>query len=104
MHSQVEQHDPAAVGLGGEVPCHDAVAHGAQSRLRWILLDRFDCPDQPGRGDLLGLLNTPAADGELDTALVLGTLKSAPPAPTDLFTSHWIDHDTNAQPALRAAA
>lgn len=80
------------------------LALAAQSGLRCVLLDRFDCLDQPGRGDLLGLLDTLAADGELDTALVLGTLKSAPPAPTDLFTSHWIDHGTNAQPALRAAA
>ncbi|WP_241065470.1 AAA family ATPase [Achromobacter insuavis] len=80
------------------------LALATQSGLRCVLLDRFDCLDQPGRGDLLGLLDTLAADRELDTALVLGTLKSAPPAPTDLFTSHWIDHGTNAQPALRAAA
>ena len=80
------------------------LALAIQSRLRCVILDRFDCLDPDGRGDLLGLLDTPAAAGELDTALVLGTLKTAPAAPTDLYTTHWIDNGTNAQTSLRAVA
>ena len=80
------------------------LALAIQSRLRCVILDRFDCLDPDGRGDLLGLLDTLAAAGELDTALVLGTLKTAPAAPTDLYTTHWIDNGTNAQTSLRAVA
>lgn len=80
------------------------LALAIQSRLRCVILDRFDCLDPDGRGDLLGLLDTLAAASELDTALVLGTLKAAPAAPTDLYSTHWIDNGTNAQPPLRAVA
>jgi len=74
------------------------------SGLRCLILDRFDCLDLPGRGDALGLVDALAADGRLDTILVLGTLKSLPAAPTDAFTTFWIENGTTEQPALRAAA
>ncbi len=74
------------------------------SGLRCLILDRFDVLDLPGRGDALGLVDALAADGRMDTILVLGTLKAAPPAPSDAFTTFWIDNGTTEQPKLRAAA
>lgn len=74
------------------------------SGLRCLILDRFDCLDLPGRGDALGLVDALATDGRLDTILVLGTLKSLPAAPTDAFTTFWIENGTTEQPKLRAAA
>jgi len=74
------------------------------SGLRCLILDRFDCLDLPGRGDALGLIDALAADGNLDTILVLGTLKAAPAAPSDAFSTFWIEHGTTEQPDLRAAA
>ena len=74
------------------------------SDLRCLILDRFDCLDLPGRGDALGLVDALAADGHLHTILVLGTLKAAPAAPSDAFTTFWIENGTTEQPKLRAAA
>lgn len=74
------------------------------SGLRCVILDRFDCLDMGGRGDALGLIDALAADGRMDTILLLGTLKAAPPAPSDAFTTFWIDNGTTEQPKLRAAA
>ncbi len=74
------------------------------SGLRCLILDRFDVLDLPGRGDALGLVDALAADGRMDTILVLGTLKAAPPAPSDAFTTFWIENGTTEQPKLRAAA
>ncbi|WYX32161.1 AAA family ATPase [Achromobacter denitrificans] len=74
------------------------------SGLRCLVLDRFDCLDLPGRGDALGLLDALGADGHLDTILVLGTLKAAPAAPSDAFTTFWIENGTTEQQQLRAAA
>ncbi|MCY1517821.1 hypothetical protein D9M68_525210 [compost metagenome] len=74
------------------------------SGLRCLILDRFDCLDMGGRGDALGLVDALAADGRMDTILLLGTLKAAPPAPSDAFTTFWIENGTTEQPKLRAAA
>lgn len=74
------------------------------SRLRMLVLDRFDCLDMAGRADALGLVDALAADGHMDTILVLGTLKAAPAAPSDAFTTFWIENGTTEQPQLRAAA
>ncbi|RSE88627.1 AAA family ATPase [Achromobacter denitrificans] len=74
------------------------------SRLRCLVLDRFDCLDLPGRGDALGMLDALGADGHLDTILVLGTLKAAPAAPSDTFTVHWIDQGHAGPAKLKEAA
>lgn len=74
------------------------------SRLRFLILDRFDCLDLPGRGDALGLIDALAADGHLDTILLLGTLKAAPPAPSDMFGVHWIDEGQAGPAKLKEAA
>ena len=74
------------------------------SGLRCLILDRFDCLDLPGRSDALGLVDALAADGRMDTVLVLGTLKAAPAAPSDAFTVHWIDEGHAGKAKLKEAA
>lgn len=74
------------------------------SGLRCMILDRFDCLDLPGRQDALGLVDALASDGRMDTVLVLGTLKTAPDAPTDAFTTFWIDHGSVSPIAVMEAA
>ena len=74
------------------------------SGLRCLILDRFDVLDLPGRGDALGLVDALAADGRMDTILVLGTLKAAPPTPSDAFTVHWIDQGHAGPAKLKEAA
>ncbi|CUJ22051.1 AAA family ATPase [Achromobacter xylosoxidans] len=74
------------------------------SGLRCLILDRFDCLDLGGRGDALGLADALAADGRMDTILVLGTLKAAPAAPSDMFTVVWIDEGQAGHAKLREAA
>ncbi len=77
------------------------------SGMRLLVLDRFDVLDPASRSVLLGWLDVLADMGELDTALVFGTLKAAPAAdnlpPT--VAAHWIANGsiTNPQP-LKAAA
>ncbi|WP_454691176.1 AAA family ATPase [Achromobacter aloeverae] len=60
------------------------------SGLRFLVLDRFDVLDLDGRADLLGWLDELAARGEIDTGLILGTLKRAPASPSPAFTVHWV--------------
>ena len=74
------------------------------SGLRCLILDRFDVLDLPGRGDALGLVDALAADGRMETILVLGTLKAAPPTPSDAFTVHWIDQGHAGPAKLKEAA
>ena len=50
------------------------------SGLRFAVLDRFDCLDMTGREDLLYWLSDLAEAQQIDTVIVLGTLKAAPPA------------------------
>lgn len=76
------------------------------SGLRCMILDRFDCLDfeEMGRADALSLCDALAADGRMDTILLLGTLKSAPAAPSDAFTVHWIEHGHSGPAKLKEAA
>lgn len=81
-----------------------AIAHF--SGLRLLVLDRFDVLDMKGREDLLFWLSGMADEGEIDTALVLGTLKAAPSALPDHCAAAWIERGTVQQPAqaMRQAA
>lgn len=74
------------------------------SGLRCLILDRFDVLDLPGRGDALGLIDALAGERNFDTILLLGTLKAPPSAPSDAFTTYWIENGTAGQQQLRAAA
>lgn len=58
------------------------------SGLRILLLDRFDVLDLAGRADLIDWLV--ASGDDMDTVLLLGTLKAAPDLPGSM-RSHWID-------------
>lgn len=67
----------------------EAIAH--LSGLRLLVLDRFDVLDLAGRGQLLGWLDGLAQDGGLDTALLFGTLKSAPVGLPETIAAHWVE-------------
>lgn len=77
----------------------EAISH--LSGLKLMVLDRFDVLDLKGRGDLLCWLDTLAEQREIDTALVLGTLKALP-ASSEFLTAHWIENGVLGQ--LKAAA
>lgn len=80
------------------------------SSLRFVVLDRMDVLDATGREDALFWLSDLAEAGQISTAIVLATLKSAPPAaalPAHI-ASHWIERGTliathTNQQALEAA-
>lgn len=80
------------------------------SELGFLVLDRLDCLDATGREDALYWLSDVAESGQIDTVIVLATLKSAPPAdalPAHI-ASHWLERGslastTNEQAAQEAA-
>lgn len=74
------------------------------SGLRMLILDRFDCLDMAGRADALGLVDALAADGHMDTILVLGTLKAPPSAPSGVFSVHWMEQGHSGPAKLKEAA
>ncbi|WP_237173004.1 AAA family ATPase [Paracandidimonas lactea] len=55
-----------------------ALALASLSGLRMVALDRVDVLDLQGRADLIDGLDAMATDGQIDTALLFGTFKSAP--------------------------
>lgn len=61
------------------------------SGIRLLVLDRFDVLDLKGREDLLYWLDAMAEDGEIDTALVFGTLKAIPAQLPETVGAYWID-------------
>lgn len=73
-----------------------AVTIAQLSDLRFIVLDRMDVLDATGREDVLFWLSDVADAGHLDTALVLATLKAAPPAAAlpPHIAAHWIERGT----------
>lgn len=78
----------------------EAVSHLAGVKL--LVLDRFDVLDLKGREDLLYWLGGMAADGDIDTALIFGTLKGLPALNFDNIEAHWIDNGAAGQ--LKEAA
>lgn len=79
--------------------CAAAVAHF--SGLRMVVLDRFDVLDIQSRGAVISWLAGMADEGELDTAIVLGTLKQAPKLPAGC-ASHWLGKEQDETPAKAA--
>lgn len=78
----------------------EAVSHLSGHRL--LVLDRFDVLDLKGREDLLFWLDSFTAEGEIDSALIFGTLKGLPaqlPANVEAF---WIENGTAGQ--MKSAA
>lgn len=68
-----------------------AAAVAQLSGMRLLVLDRFDVLDLPGRSDLLAWLDILACDGDIDTALVFGTLKALPAGLPETVAAHWIE-------------
>ena len=65
--------------------------------VKLLVLDRFDVLDLKGREDLLYWLDAMAEDGEIDTALVFGTLKALPAQLPETVTAYWIDNGVAGQ-------
>ncbi|MER2626808.1 MAG: hypothetical protein ABTS22_23110 [Accumulibacter sp.] len=63
------------------------------SGVRLLVFDRIDVLDLPGREDLLYWLDGLAAEGEIDTALLFGTLKALP-AVSGTIEAVWIENGT----------
>ncbi len=78
----------------------EAIAH--LSGVRLLVLDRFDVLDLKGREDLLYWLDALAHDGEIDTALIFGTLKGLPSELPETVEAFWIDNGMAGQ--LKEAA
>jgi len=78
------------------------------SGLKFVLFDRFDVLDNAGREDLLYWLDGLTEDGQLDTAMVFGTMKKAPTVLPDRVCAYWIENGrTEAvvlEPVIKLAA
>lgn len=68
-----------------------ALAIAEHSGLKFLILDRFDVLDLPGRGQLLGMLVAMAKAGTLDSAIVCGTLKAKPAKLPPEINGVWIE-------------
>ena len=73
----------------------EAIAH--LSGVRLLVLDRFDVLDLKGREDLLFWLDGMALDGEIDTALIFGTLKGLPAQLPETVEAFWIENGVTGQ-------
>lgn len=82
---------------------HFAGAVSALSGLRLLVLDRMDVLDARGRQELLVWLDVLAANGEVDTALVFGTLKAAPVGLPETMAAFWIGSGTCGEPLRELA-
>jgi hypothetical protein len=79
-----------------------AEAVSVRSGVKLLALDRFDVLDLKGRKDAICWLNDTAANGDLDTALLFGTLKSLPGGLPPRAEAFWIENGTI--PQLKEAA
>lgn len=73
----------------------EAVSH--ISGMKLLVLDRFDVLDMRGREDLLYWLDGMAQDGDIDTALIFGTLKALPAQLLPSIDGFWIDNGSAGQ-------
>ncbi len=76
----------------------EAIGHLSGARL--LVLDRMDVLDPAGRVDLFAWLDVLATNGEIDTALVFGTLKALPAELPATVSGHWIENGVVANPQL----
>lgn len=65
--------------------------------VKLLVLDRFDVLDLKGREDLLYWLEGMAQDGEIDSALIFGTLKALPAQLPEMVAAHWIENGAAGQ-------
>ena len=80
-----------------------AVAIARLSGLRMVTLDRFDVLQPSARPQILTLLRTLTQGGELDTAILAGTMKEALPKVPSGIQQVWIEGGQIAAPAAAAA-
>lgn len=65
--------------------------------VKLLVLDRFDVLDLKGREDLLYWLDGMAQDGDIETALIFGTLKALPAQLLPNIDGFWIDNGAAGQ-------
>ena len=80
----------------------EAISH--VSGIKFFCLDRVDVLDLASRSELLAWLDTLAAEGELDTALLFATLKAAPARLPDTMQALWIENGVAVAQAAKEAA
>lgn len=78
----------------------EAISHLSKTKL--LVLDRFDVLDLKGREDLIAWLDILAQNGEINTALIFGTLKALPAGLPDTVNAFWLESGGVEQ--LKAAA
>lgn len=74
------------------------------SGLKLLVLDGMDILSLPGRGQLLGWLDMLTQNGEVDTVLVMATLKALPTSLPDTMSAHWIESGVSKSAQLAEAA
>jgi DNA repair exonuclease SbcCD ATPase subunit len=67
----------------------EAISH--LSGIKLLVLDRFDVLDIDGRADLLYWLDDLAKIGQIDSALLFGTLKALPAKLPESAAAYWLD-------------
>ncbi|WP_197328757.1 AAA family ATPase [Ralstonia syzygii] len=72
------------------------------SKIGVLVLDRLDVLDLKGREDLIAWLDILAQNGEINTALIFGTLKALPAGLPDTVNAFWLESGGVEQ--LKAAA
>jgi hypothetical protein len=73
------------------------------SGLGLLMLDRMDVLDIPSRSQLMTWLDELASSGELDTAIILGTLKALPTTVPETVKAVWLENGTSAVEEAKAA-
>lgn len=81
-----------------------AVVIALQSGLRMVVLDRFDGLDMPSRTQCIGMLLTLAKSGEIESAVVCGTLKEKPAKLPPEIQAIWIANGIAGEPELQKSA
>ena len=72
----------------------EAISH--LSGMRMLVLDGFDVLEPAARGDLIGWLDVLVEQGEIDTALLFGTLKEPPKGLPASIGCHWLSDGKHA--------
>ena len=81
-----------------------AAAVAQLSDLRLLVLDRVDVLDTAGREDALYWLDTLAEAGDIDTALLLGTLRQLPTGLPEHVQAVWVEQGRAVLDAVKAVA
>lgn len=81
----------------------EAISH--VTGLKFLILDGFDVLSPQGRGQLIGWVNALAECQDIDTLIMLATLKSLPTELPSSISCHWIENGAISEvPAAKKAA